>query len=91
MTENLKNFHFEVKQIKKYSSNKISPHTFLLELKYFFPHSIYRLRTSFTTGGWQNAFQGKDDIKREPLSEAEDELVLPRRSRHDSNSPPPRR
>jgi len=50
-----------------------------------------RLRTSFTSGGWQNAFQGKDDIKREPLSEAEDELVLPRRSRHDSDSPPPRR
>ena len=52
-----------------------------------------RLRTKFTTGGFKNAFRKpEDDIKREPLSEAEEEEseeLVPRRSRHDSDSPPP--
>jgi len=56
-----------------------------------------RLRTKFTTGGFKNAFRkAEDDIKREPLSEAEEEEseeLVPRqqlrRSRHDSDSPPP--
>ena len=54
-----------------------------------------RLRTKFTTGGFKNAFRkAEDDIKREPLSEAEEEEseeIVPRirRSRHDSDSPPP--
>ena len=51
-----------------------------------------RMRTKFTTGGFKNAFRKEeDDIKREPLSEAEEEEseeLLPR-SRHDSDSPPP--